>query len=174
MRRVFYRLRQFHLALGGRPSAAQLALAEKNLAPSLHQLFLTLQPSEQAHACQVCATVIAAGHDASELLQAALLHDIGKACYPLRLWERVFIVLTQAVLPRRAARWGQDEPRGWRRAFVIAAQHPEWGAQMAEGAGASAAVVDLIARHAEKDAGEGLDTEVEKWLEILRAADGAN
>lgn len=169
----FYRLRQFRLAAAGRPSPAQLALAERILPPSLFQLFLTLQPSEQAHACQVCASVLAAGFDAPALLQAALLHDIGKARHPLRLWERTLIVLGQAVNPQRAAAWGQGAPRGLRRAFVIATQHPQWGAEMAATAGASAAVVDLIARHADPPAAADA-SELAAMLRALQAADGEN
>jgi hypothetical protein len=173
-----YRVRQFWLAARGKPTVTQMASAANILPPALFPLFLTLQPSEQAHACQVCADLMAAGHGAPELLQAALLHDSGKASHPLRLWERVLIVLGQAVNADWEARWGQGEPRGLRRAFVIAAQHPLWGARMAAAAGAEARVVELIRRHAQRgselEIRNGKDREFEAWLRALQAADGEN
>lgn len=178
MRRWGYRLRQFGLAVAGRPTVEQLRLVEEILSPRLFQLFLNLQPSEQAHACQVCADVMEAGFDAPDLLQAALLHDIGKAKHRLRLWERVVIVLGQAVVTDWEARWGQGEKQGLRRAFVIAALHPAWGAAMAAEAGAGERVVTLIRWHAEK--GSKLEmrnekaVELEEWLGVLQAADGEN
>lgn len=183
MRRWDYRLRQFRFAAGGRPTAEQLRLAERILPVQLFQLFLTLQLPELAHACQVCADVIAAGFDVPDLLQAALLHDIGKAKHRLRLWERVLIVLGQAAVPEWETRWGQGEPRGLRRAFVIAAQHPVWGAAMAAQAGAGERVVELIRRHAEKGneremrnekGANKTGVEIEEWLAVLQAADGEN
>ena len=66
-----------------------------------------------------------------DLLAAALLHDVGKSRFPLRLWERVLIVSLKAFFPDRATRWGVGAAKGWRRALVVAAQHPTWGAEMA-------------------------------------------
>jgi hypothetical protein len=43
--------------------------------------------------------------------------------------------------------WGQGQPRGLRRPFVVATQHPAWGADLSAAAGASARTCDLIRRH---------------------------
>ena len=54
-----------------------------------------MQSSEQAHAVSVYRQLVAQGETSSDLLAAALLHDVGKSLSPLRLWERVLIVLAR-------------------------------------------------------------------------------
>lgn len=93
------------------------------------------------------AVLTHAGHNEPALLTAALLHDIGKTRHPLPIVERVLVVLGNKFLPGRAASWGIGEPAGWRRAFVIKAQHAQWGAEMAAQAGSNPQVVELIRRH---------------------------
>jgi putative nucleotidyltransferase with HDIG domain len=100
-----------------------------------------------SHALDIYERLAAQGNDDPDLLVAALLHDIGKARHPLRIWERVLIVMGQKVLPHRSARWGLGEPQGWRRAFVIAAKHPAWGADMVAEVGASPLVLEMIRCH---------------------------
>jgi putative nucleotidyltransferase with HDIG domain len=147
--RMFYRLRQLWESLHARPTAPDLALAQGVLAPPLMALFLRLQPSEQAHSLRILCLLLEQGENHPDLLAAALLHDVGKSRYPLYVWERVVIVLGKAVLPKQARRWGQAQPRGWQRPFVIAEQHPVWGAEMAGQAGASPLTVSLIRNHQE-------------------------
>jgi len=147
--RMFYRLRQLWEVLHARPTASDLALAQGVLAPPLMALFLRLQPSEQTHSLRILCQLFKQGENHPDLLAAALLHDVGKSRYPLHGWERVMIVLGKAVLPKQTRRWGQGQPRGWPRAFVIAEQHPVWGAEMARGAGASPLTVSLIRHHQE-------------------------
>lgn len=90
-----------------------------------------------------------------DLWVAALLHDVGKIRYPLNLWERIEVVLFNSMMPGKAQDWGQAEPVGWRKPFVVALQHPGWGADLAERAGATPMTVALIRRHQEKT---GVDT----------------
>jgi putative nucleotidyltransferase with HDIG domain len=111
------------------------------------ELFLKLQPNEQAHSLHIYRQLRNQNSVDDDLLVAALLHDVGKAYYPLRPWERAWIVLAKAVSPARVAQWGRAEPRGWKRPFVIAEQHAAWGAEMAARAGASPTAVNLIRRH---------------------------
>jgi putative nucleotidyltransferase with HDIG domain len=146
---IVYRTRQFWLAMTARPSPDDLAQAAGLLSPALFQLFEQMQPSEQAHSLEIFRRLQWEGETDRDLLAAALLHDVGKSHCPLRLWERVWIVLARAAAPQRARRWGQAAPRGWRRALVVAEQHPAWGAEMARQAGASAVTVELIRRHQE-------------------------
>jgi hypothetical protein len=111
------------------------------------ELFGHMQSSEQAHSLLVFNQLLAQREMQEDLLGAALLHDVGKSRFPLRIWERVLIVLGKALVPERAADWGQGEPRGWKRPFVVAEKHPDWGAEMASAAGASPLAVSIIQRH---------------------------
>ena len=142
-----YRARQFFLALSANPSPAELNQVREILSPDLMELFLRMQPSEQAHSIQVMKKLQKDGNNHPDLLAGALLHDVGKCLRPLHLWERVMIVLARALFPGLAARWGCMEPRGWKRAFAVAQQHPDWGAQLAASAGANPTIIQLIRRH---------------------------
>lgn len=117
------------------------------LTPAQMSLFTSMQDSEQAHSLRLLHSLQQAGENDHDLLVAALLHDVGKSRYPLRLWERVVIVLTKAFFPQKVHQWGQGSVRGWQRPFVIAEQHAAWGAEMAAQVGASALSVALIRRH---------------------------
>ncbi len=149
--RVIYRIRQFWEALRARRDPEALAAARAVLSPNLWALFNQMPPNEQAHALRVFRRLQETGCTDAEVLTAALLHDVGKALQRPHLWERVAAVLGHACCPRQAAKWGQGKPRGWRRPFAIAAQHPKWGARLAETAGASPRTVALIRAHQETD-----------------------
>lgn len=173
--RILYRARQFWNALFSAPSLEDLETISPLLNPAQMALFSQMHRSEQVHSIKVMRTVMAASDGISaelrkNLLQAALLHDVGKNHYPLRLWERVLIVLAKTLTPNRVKDWGEGEARGWRRAFVIARQHPAWGAQMASAAGASPLTVSLIQRHQDllSEAGEALEDQL---LRLLQSAD---
>jgi hypothetical protein len=147
--RVLYRVDQFWRALTTVPRPEELSQARQFLSPDLMVLFLRLQSSEQAHSLWVFRQLREKNETNPDLLAAALLHDVGKSRCPLRLWERVAIVLGKKLFPGKAKRWGEAEPRGWRRPFVVAEQHSAWGAEMAARAGASRMTVALIGRHQE-------------------------
>lgn len=147
--RIGYRIRQFWEALHAAPTEYELAEVRGVLSPPLMVLFLQMQPGEQAHSLRIYRGLCDRGETHPDLLVAALLHDVGKSRHPLRLWERVLIVLAQKLFGKRMKAWGQGQPRGWRRAFVIAEQHPAWGAELAAQAGASPLAVRLIRHHQE-------------------------
>ena len=150
--RILYRMRQFWLALNAAPDVQDLAAAAEVLSPAQMAMFQQMQSSEQAHSLWIFRQLrqrpaeqdLEAQHD---LLVAALLHDVGKSRHPLRLWERVAIVLGKAFFPQQVHQWGLQSPVGWKRPFVIATQHPAWGAEMAAQAGASPLAVMLVRRH---------------------------
>ncbi len=152
VKRIVYRLRQFWQALRSKPDAKEVQMAYEILSPPQMNIFIQMQPGEQAHSLAVMKSLINEKNGLSDqehqaLLEAALLHDVGKSRYPLRLWERVVIVLGKALFPDQSKQWGRGEPRGWRRAFVVSEKHAEWGAAMATEAGSSALAVDLIRYH---------------------------
>jgi hypothetical protein len=118
-------------------------------------LFECLQPSEQAHSLEIYHSLLDAHETNHDLLVAALLHDTGKSRFPLRIWERVVIVLCKRLFPAKVQDWGRASPQSWKRPFVIAEQHPTWGAELAQQAGASALAVSLIRRHQEPLAFDG-------------------
>ena len=145
--RIFYRVRQFWQILTAVPGAQALTQANAALSPSLMNLFSRLQTGEQAHSLAIFHQLREQGENNQDLLVAALLHDVGKTRYPLQLWERVWVVLGKTFWPERAREWGQSEPCGWKKAFVVSERHAAWGAEMAAQAGASALAVSLIRFH---------------------------
>jgi hypothetical protein len=160
-----YRIRQFLQAVTVRPRADHLVRARSLLGPDLFELFLRLPSADQAHALRVCRALEVSGEDDTDLLAAGLLHDVGKSPLPLRLLDRVAVVVGQALVPERARGWGAGDPRGWRRGFVVACHHAEWGATMVAQAGGSPRLVRLVREH---QSGAAADDA----LAALQAADG--
>ncbi len=150
--RISYRIRQFWNALNSNPDPEDLELVQKLLTPAQMDLFTCMHSSEQVHSIAVMKRVrstedIHSNDQSQDLFVAALLHDVGKSRYPLRLWERVIIVLAKAFFPGKVAGWSAGNPYGWRRVFVISEHHPEWGAQMAAEVGTAPLAVELIRQH---------------------------
>ena len=170
-----YRIRQFWLAWRAEPLTEEaLAPARSILSAKQMQLFTRLQPSEQIHALRVLETVQQWGETDTDLQTAALLHDIGKARAPLKLWERVVIVLGKALFRERVKQWGRGQPQGLLRPFVIAEQHPVWGGEMALEVGASPLAVSLIRRHQSPDDFQPINDQENHLLQILQKADHQN
>lgn len=148
---------------------------ERFLTPPLAQLFERFDPSEQAHAIRVCRKLIAEGETSPLLLTAALLHDIGKICYHLRLWERVWIVLFGGMIRKMA--WPfilddlqLDRAAWWKRPLLVGKFHPSLGAELLRSKGVDERIVWLVQYH--QDA-TGIDPAhpLASWLKKLARAD---
>lgn len=172
-KRIKYRIQQFQNAIFAILKEEDLELARKVLTPSQMVLFSKLQSYEKAHAIQVLKTLQTQGPTPKELERAALLHDIGKIQHPLRLWERVLIVLGRAVFPERSKDWGKGKPGGLKRPFVVSVKHPAWGAKMVADCGGSPLVVYLIRHHQEPIRNE-LQSQEGRLLRLLQQADEEN
>ena len=169
----FIRLRQGVYALFAWARPVDDAPAVAVLPPNLLALFHQMPRREQQHALEVLATLRTNGTTHPALLQAGLLHDLGKIRAPFYVWERVLVVLIEAAAPKLAYAWGAGDLYGWRRPFVIRRQHATWSADMVAAAGADPLTVELIRRHQDKLTGE-THTEADRLLRDLQAADDAN
>ena len=184
MRRALYRLAQFRYHRWPRPLGPdERAEVQCCLNPALAALFGRQTVGEQVHSLRVMRALAAGGGASTrpELLQAALLHDVGKSLSPLSLFDRGLVVLARALAPAAIRGWGQGQARGWRRPFVTAERHPEWGAELCARAGASPLTVTLIRRHASPRHGSPVtrpamkpETPEDTLLALLQAADDDN
>ena len=167
---MWYRVWQFWQIVAARPfSDDALAEVSEILTEPQLALFQQFDWNDQWHSYRVMKMLQAAGHDNHDLLVAALLHDVGKTRVKVSVWQRSLIVAGHAFSAERVTKWGNSEAVGWKRPFVVKAQHPVWGAQMAEAAGTHPQAVSLIRRHQDKL--ETAVTEEDKLLQLLQWAD---
>jgi len=148
-----YRVRQFWRTIFLITDHIDLDQARAYLNSAQWSLFSQLQPAEQDHALRMLRNLVDQGENQPDLLVAALLHDVGKLKYPLNPIERAVVVLVRASLPKYARRWSQTPEDGWeaspkwRKPFILAEQHAEWGAKLARETGVSRLTEDLIRNH---------------------------
>jgi hypothetical protein len=170
---VFYRLGQFWHNVTAKPLSKvdQKEIAD-HLNPQELNLFRQMTLSDQQHAYRVYCSLRDNGYRDNDLLTAALLHDVGKSKVYLSVWDRSLAVLGEAFLPLKVKEWGEGEANDWKRTFSVREKHAIWGGAMAEEAGSSREVVDLIIRHQDLlPAGvQGKD----ERLALLQWADGRN
>lgn len=167
-----YRLRQLwsNLTAGPLSDPARREVGAA-LSPAETALFDRFSPADQWHSYRVLCDLRRAGYNDADLWAAALLHDVGKTRWPLSAWDRTVIVVGAVLFPGRVERWGQGTAEGWRRPFVVRAQHPAWGAEMAIAAGSRPVVVELIRRHQDKPPAEDALADL---LHALQWADDQN
>lgn len=178
--RFSYRVLQFWSTARVQPLSRDLILAQTILTPAQMALFSRMQPAEQAHSLHVARALIESGENDSDLLKAALLHDVGKICHPLKLWERAWIVLGKAFFPGLARKWGTSPQDGkailfLRQPFVVADQHPDWGAGLALQEGVPLLTAELIRRHQIRPdanpAHPGVPSVEDRLLRLLQSVD---
>jgi hypothetical protein len=169
-----YRVGQGIRSLLAFTQKVELSLAEQYLTPELLALFGRMRQSEQLHSLNVLRSVLAQGTTPPELGVAALLHDVGKARYPLWTWQKTLVVLVRAITPGLYRRWIAGSPENfWCRPFVAYEQHPAWSAEMAREAGAREAALWLIKHHQEAG-GRWANHRYGMLLKRLQAADDLN
>jgi hypothetical protein len=139
------------------------------LSPELFDLFRRMRRSEQIHSLRMMKALRDAGYDQPDLLTAALLHDVGKSRLRLTLIDRVLIVLVKYGAPKVFAQWGQGDPVGARRRYVLGAKHAEWSAEDMLSAGASERAASLARRH--MDEIDAAASEEDRLLLLLMQAD---
>jgi len=168
-----YRAGQFLHLLTAKRKREHRRFVYEILDPSMAVRFFGMSDPDQSHSVRVFQTLVDQGEDNEDLLRAALLHDVGKSLKPLRAWERSLVVIANLILPNQVLKWGQGEPHGWRKPFVVALQHPEWGAALVQQEGGSETLVTLIRYHQEP-APPNIGKDVQELLERLQTADGMN
>ncbi|MBC7871546.1 MAG: HD domain-containing protein [Chitinophagaceae bacterium] len=180
---ALYRVRQGLRALLAFTRRVDHTLAAAHLNPPQMMLFRQMRRSEQLHSLNVLRDVLTLQSSAgdaisamnfSDIAVAALLHDVGKTCYPLAIWQKTLVVLVRAFAHPLYNRWSKGDPANiWQRAFVVAEQHPEWGAALVSSTGLSDRALWLIAHHAD-DATQWQDDSYVHLLKRLQQADDAN
>jgi hypothetical protein len=168
---AYWRTRQGLRAMTAFLRPIDYQVVEEVLTPELLALFKRMRASEQHHCIRVMVALREWGYTDPDLLTAALLHDVGKARYPLTLFGRSAAVVIPAIAPQLAQRWKDGEPRGLQRPLVIAYHHPEWSAQDMSAAGASQRASNLARRHQSVNHRASADAEEDRLLELLHAAD---
>jgi len=168
-----YRVRQFALALGASINLEKTDVLREYLEVPQLELFHRMSSMDQHHCLAVFRTLQEAGETDAALLQAALLHDVGKTMGPVRIWHRVIAVLANALGPPLWETMG-GKPGTWRYPFYVHRQHAVLGAEMAHRVGCSPQAVWLIAHHEDRPADSQAGDGESKLLAALQAADEVN
>jgi hypothetical protein len=161
---------------------------QQTLPPTALQLFQRMPVDAQRHSLNVLEVLYQQGHTEPALLQAALLHDVGKVAADesgvrIGLWLRGPLVLLETFAPHRLHDMASPRPKArWRYAIHVHIMHPQIGATWAADAGCSELTCWLIAHHQEvlpPQDGQNItpttaDARRLAWLAALQAADNAN
>jgi putative nucleotidyltransferase with HDIG domain len=157
---------------------AEIDFLRENLTKQEQILFYRMSQFDQKHSLLVAHTIEEilgrrAKMKIEKLFKAALLHDVGKVCVKLTLWDRVIQTVSFAALRPIAnylADRGQSEHAGHlSRILYCSKYHPQIGAELAREIGVEESIVYLIQHHEDL-----LDPNEPKELTILREADSVH
>ena len=157
------RVRQFARAMLAQARLARIrdaeyATVDTHLSPAQAALFRRMDRPDQRHCLDVFYSLHRMGYREDSLLEAALLHDVGKSVRAggthaghtrggrLTVWHRVAVVLMQQLAPRRLSSLASDG-QSWKAPFAVHVRHAETSAQRAAEVGCSPTVVALIREH---------------------------
>ena len=168
---LLYRARQLYRALEASIRSQEGFPLEEYLTPEGVRLFHQMSPGDQRHSLEVFRALTERGWGTPDLLEAALLHDIGKGSSKLQIWHRVLITLLENFAPSLLRRIAQDDPHGWRYPFFLHLCHAERGAALVGSIGCSTEVVRLIGQHHTPPEGDSPDIE---RLRAFQEADASN
>jgi hypothetical protein len=167
---TLYRVRQFFAAVRAQPlDAGELEAVRRYLPPDGVALFQTMRVSDQRHSLTILQELLAQGYDDRPLLQAALLHDVGKT--HVGLWHRTVVILLNATSRNWLPHLASANPRSWRYPFYLSLHHPELGAEAVAHAGLDPRAVILIRRHQQPPPAQVNGTELDRWQRALKALD---
>ena len=138
------RVRQFVRAVSGPRVVPDLGEMGALLTDEQKRLFISLAAVDQRHSLAVARALATQGETDPELLQAALMHDVGKSLGRIAVWERVAYVLLLRYAPLLVGRIGSAQSGALGHGLFLLAHHAELGAQLAAQAGFSAQVVALV------------------------------
>jgi putative nucleotidyltransferase with HDIG domain len=170
---VLYRVRQFALALGAQANGERVEDLPQFLDDQKQELFREMPPMDQHHCLAVFRALREAGHTDPSLLEAALLHDVGKTLGPVRVGHRVLAVLGKAFFP---SVWNKvdGQPGTWRYPFSVHRRHAALGAKLAAEVGCAQDVVWLVAHHEDERRDVEPGDNMGGLLAALQAADQSN
>lgn len=147
---VPYRIMQGVRALVAFSHHVDYTLPQRYLNEPMLAAFKRLSRSEQLHSIRVLEGVLAQeAQTPADLAVAALMHDSGKVCYPQGVWGKTLAVLIRKLLPPLYQYGSRQDPQRarWAHPFIVAENHPQWGAQILADAGGSSRAVWLVAHH---------------------------
>ncbi|HJP72372.1 MAG TPA: hypothetical protein VJ975_11685 [Candidatus Limnocylindria bacterium] len=148
-----------------RVDPAEEGVARRVLPDGAFALYRAMPVADRRHALDVVDKLLAAGHDDTDVLAAALLHDVAKGDR-MRLWHRSASVVLEAVAPRLLRRLAAEDPRSWRHPFHLYLHHDRLSARLADEAGCAPRVGAFII-----GAVDGADA---RLLAALKEADDAS
>ncbi|GIL16219.1 MAG: hypothetical protein BroJett039_13920 [Chloroflexota bacterium] len=167
-----YRARQFWLAVRTAPlTPSENARVRACLGERAFALYQTMPRGDQRHALAIFDGLVAQGHSAPPLLQAALLHDVAKR--ELGLGYRAAVVLLNKFSANGLTRAARAQPNDWRYPFYVSLHHPRLSAQLAAQVGIVEPALTLIRAH--QDAlPQCADAQLDAWQRALKALDDLN
>lgn len=151
---------------------AEEARVRAVLNDSAFALYQTMPPGDRRHSLRVLDALIAQGHCARPLLQAALLHDVAKR--ELGVGYRSGVVLLNRVSPTALARAAHPSPASWRYPFYVSLHHPARGAELAAAANVDARAIALIRAHQDAESPFAANSELSAWHHALKQMDDRN